>query len=277
MFEHIIKELTQFGIDDADARSYFVLLQGGPAAVGSLSQKLGLDRGKIYRSVKRLQSLGMITTTFSNPTVCTARHPSDALENLIQIKENELSTMQSLARKLTKQLHSVENKNNDESTPSLSIVQGRSNVYAKIAKLIDNAENLVFLVSTMDDLKRMHYTTISEKIKNAKKRGVSVILMSSFIESELPLLERLEPYAIGNVKLPSEGRMVVEKNTELIMSGSSEKIKSTNPNSDSVLHTNTSEMVKNIFSLCDLLWKKSSKHGELLTTQDYLEQPHQDL
>ncbi|NDB87948.1 MAG: hypothetical protein EB164_03305 [Thaumarchaeota archaeon] len=51
--------------------------------------------------------------------------------------------------------------------------------------------------------------------------------------------------------------MIVEKSNQLIMSGSTKNSKDLNDETDSVLHTNSSDMVENIFSLCTHLWKIS--------------------
>jgi hypothetical protein len=57
-------------------------------------------------------------------------------------------------------------------------------------------------------------------------------------------------------KLPSKGRMVVQKDQQMIMSDSSIANQlSTNSESDFSLCTNSSEMVNNINSLCSLLWE----------------------
>jgi hypothetical protein len=51
--------------------------------------------------------------------------------------------------------------------------------------------------------------------------------------------------------------MIVEENKQLIMSGALNASMDLNDESDSVMHTNSAEMVSNMFSLCSLLWAKS--------------------
>ncbi len=50
---------------------------------------------------------------------------------------------------------------------------------------------------------------------------------------------------------------MVEKNNELIMSGGITESMNLKEENDSVLCTNSEEMVSNMFSFCSLFWKKS--------------------
>ena len=68
--EQLINSLTHFGLDKADAIVYLGLLQMGSVTVGTMSSKLDIDRGKAYRSLNKLRNLGLVSTTFSNPTIC---------------------------------------------------------------------------------------------------------------------------------------------------------------------------------------------------------------
>jgi hypothetical protein len=51
--------------------------------------------------------------------------------------------------------------------------------------------------------------------------------------------------------------MIVEDGKQLVMSGSIKESMNLNDENDSILYTNSSEMINNMFSLCSHLWKKS--------------------
>ena len=67
--EELLTELSYFGLDKTDATMYLGLLRIGSLTVGKMSTKLDIDRGKAYRSLNKLRDMGLITTTFSNPTI----------------------------------------------------------------------------------------------------------------------------------------------------------------------------------------------------------------
>ncbi len=76
-------------------------------------------------------------------------------------------------------------------------------------------------------------------------------------ENILQLVDRLNANETRIGKLPSKSRMIVEEGNQLIMSGSIKESMNLNDDSDSILYTNSSEMINNMFTLCTHLWKKS--------------------
>ena len=113
----------------------------------------------------------------------------------------------------------------------------------------------------------MYNTSIPEKIKICQQNGSKVLLLTETkSENLLPLIERLGADETRIGKLPSKSRMIVEEQHQLIMSGSIKESMNLNDENDSILYTNSSEMINNMFSLCNHLWKKS-KPIELVKSQ----------
>jgi hypothetical protein len=111
---------------------------------------------------------------------------------------------------------------------------------------------------------RMYHTSIPERIQLLKEEGVQVRILTDVSgEKELSFVHRLNPSEIKVGKLPSKSRMIVEENKQLIMSGALNGSMDLNDETDSVMHTNSLEMVSNMFSLCTLLWNKS-KSAEIV-------------
>ena len=254
----VMSSLSHFDLDETDSQIYLNLLKTGEITVGNLAAKLELDRGKAYRSLNKLRNLGMITTTFTNPITCFAVLPSEALPSLLQKKEHELIAMKRLADQIVAEEKNLIHKVPVTDTTSFSIIQGRSNVYTRISKLLQEASDTVYLITTIEDITMMYHTTIPEKIKDCIDRGVEVRLVTETDDAEfISLVHRIGVKEAKIGKLPSKGRMIVEKSNQLIMSGSTKNSKDLNDETDSVLHTNSSDMVENIFSLCAHLWKIS--------------------
>lgn len=264
--EEIIKHLGLFGLEEIDSRVYMGLLQTGPVSVGNLSVKLDIDRGKTYRALNRLRNMGVVNTTFSNPTLCSAIPPIDALNVILDRKQDEMITMKNLSQKIVEDIDIIVKQTDMQEISSFVIIQGRSNIYSRISKLLQKATGVVYLVGPSEDFMRMYHTAIPEKIQTLKENGTEVrILTEISSEKELVLINRLEPTEIRLGKLPSKSRMVVEENKQLIMSGALNTSMDLTDENDSVMHTNSAEMVSNMFSLCTLLWSKS-KPTEILVT-----------
>lgn len=260
MHSELINSLSEYGIEKIDALTYVTLLKNGETKISELARVMNLDRGKLYRSVKKLQTLGMINSTFSNPIVCSAKSPAEALENILYLKESEYNTLKNQSTQLIKDLNNIKHTVSNITNSNLLIIQGRTNIYAKIEKLLANAKNTVYIVTTETDLHRMYFTSIPDKIQQLCTKNIDVYVITEHnSNTDLLYIKRLNSKNMGFANIPSKGRIIVEKNSSLIMSGTGEKNNTLNTNLDSVLFTDSEEMVKNIFSLCDLIWNKSKK------------------
>lgn len=256
--DELITMLKHFELDDIDSQIYLGLLQVGPLSVGNISAKLDIERGKAYRALEKLRSLGLITTTMTNPIICKPVEPREGLTNIIQRKENEFITMQKLATKLSDDLKDVTRKQAPVEAASVSVVQGRHNIYSRIGKLLSDSESIIYLVTTAKDLIRMYHTSIPEKIKICKANGGTIRIVTDVEDQEIiSIITKLGASEIRIGKLPSKSRMIVEESKHLIMSGGINETMDMNDDGDSVLDSNSIEMVENMYSLCEHLWKKS--------------------
>lgn len=264
--DEIIKNLAFFGLEEIDSQVYMGLLQTGPVSVGTLSAKLDVDRGKTYRALNRLRNMGIVSTTFSNPTLCSAISPSEALNVILDRKQDEMITMKNLSQKIVEEIDVIVRETDIQELSSFVIIQGRSNIYSRIGKLMQKTTGVLYLVAPPEDLMRMYHTAIPERIELIKENGGEVRILTEVAnEKELLFINRLNPTEIRLGKLPSKSRMVVEENKQLIMSGALNTSMDLNDESDSVMHTNSAEMVSNMFSLCTLLWNKSKTTTILAT------------
>ena len=104
----------------------------------------------------------------------------------------------------------------------------------------------------------MYHSTIPEKISICEKNGGQVRLLVDMNEPKLaPFVKRFNATETRVGKLPSKGRMVVQKDKKMIMSDSATSFQHSGSDSDFSLCTNSMEMVENIFTLCSYLWDSS--------------------
>jgi len=244
-------------LEELEAKVYLNLLRIGPITASALAKELDIDRARMYRTVDKLVSRNIISTTLSSPKLCIAAEPQEALKMALRKKEDEVN-------KIKKDGEAIIEKINDEITtkmgtnvPTFRVVQGRGNIYADIAQLIENSSDIVYISTTLEDISRMYHSAIPEKITVCEKRGGRVRLLVALDDPKLiPFVKRFNATETKICKLPSKGRMVVQKDKQMIMSDSANASQmSANSESDFSLCTNSSEMVSNIHSLCSLLWE----------------------
>lgn len=150
---------------------------------------------------------------------------------------------------------SFDYKLSDDPNSSYSMIQGRANSYSKISQLLDNATKPVFMVTTIEDVLRMYYTPIPEKISQCKERGVPVKLLTDSKSNHfLSLTRRLHATETRTGPLPSSGRIIVEKSAQLAISGELSQSLDLDDSTDSLLYTNSAGMIKTMYDLCKRMW-----------------------
>ncbi len=254
----IIEKLKHFGFDETDSKIYVGLNQFNEITVGNLAAKLKIDRTKTYRSLRKLKNLGVVTTTFSNPVVCKAVSPKKALTYMIENKEDEVIMLHKIAKDLVNELDCIKVTEKPTNQFLFSIVQGRTNIYGKIIKTINEAKSDVYIITTMEDVVRMYHTAIPEKIKERIKKGGKVFLITETkSDKDGYFVDRFKTTETRIERLPAKGRIVLEKDHQVIMSGYISQSMSLNDEMDSVMITDSSEINTYVYNLCLYLWDKS--------------------
>ena len=253
-------------LDELEVKIYLNLLRTGPITASALAKELDVDRARTYRTVDKLVSRNILSTTLSIPKLCIPVEPKEALKLALRKKEDEVKKIkksgQGIIKKITSEITIVDGV----TVPTFRVVQGRANIYSDIAQIIENSSGIIYIVTTLEDISKMYHSTIPEKITVCEKKGGSVRLLVEIDDHQLvEFVKRFSATETRICKLPSKGRMIVQKDKQMIMSDSTAVSQlSSNSELDFSLCTNSVEMTNNLNRLCELLWES----GEPLETID---------
>lgn len=254
------------GLEEMEAHIYLNLLRVGPISASALAKEIDVERTKTYRTIEKLLNQNIVSTTFSKPKLCVATKPEEVLKMILQRKEDDLKLLKDTKVDVVKKIKEMVPANPKNSMPTFHIVQGRSNIYSNIGKLIENATDNVFIVTTLKDISQMYHTSIPEKIKICEKNGGQVLLLTEINDEKLiPFVKRFGATEVRVGIVRSKGRMIVQKNNQMIMSDNTTKEnEDIGMESDYAFSTNSIEMVNNIDTLCNFLWKNSKPISAVL-------------
>ncbi|MBA4453181.1 MAG: TrmB family transcriptional regulator [Candidatus Nitrosomaritimum aestuariumsis] len=255
--EKLALELKEtLDLDELESKIYLSLLRTGPITASALAKDLNIDRARMYRTVDKLVDRNIISTTLSSPKLCIAVEPEKALKIALEKKEEEIKKIKKSGEAIVDKINNEITTNQGTNIPTLRIVQGRSNIYTDIAQMIENCTDTVYLATTLEDISKMYHSIIPEKIKICEKNGGKVLLLVEVNDMEMiSFVKRFNATETRVCKLPSQGRIAVQKDQQMIMSDSSQA--SSNSDTDFSLSTNAKDMINNIENLCRLLWKSS--------------------
>jgi len=256
--EKLVIELQEIlDFDELESRIYLTLLRTGPITASSLAKDLIVDRARMYRCIDKLVDRNIISTTLSSPKLCIAIEPENALKLVLERKESEIIRIKKSGDAIIEKITGIRYCPNQGTTiPTLGIIQGRTNIYSDIAQMIENCTDTLYIATTLEDISKMYHSIIPEKIKICEKIGGKVMLLVEIDDIEMiSFVERFNATETRVCQLPSKGRIVVQKDKQLIMSDCGQT--DSNFETDFSISTNSKAMISHIDNLCRLLWKSS--------------------
>jgi sugar-specific transcriptional regulator TrmB len=258
-------------LEELEVKIYLNLLRTGPITASALAKELDVDRARMYRTVDKLVSRNILSTTLSIPKLCIPVDPKEAVKVALRKKEDEVKKIKKSGHGIIEKITSEITITNGTTVPTFRVVQGRANIYTDIAQWIENSTGTIYIVTTLEDISKMYHSTIPEKIKSCEKKGGAVKLLVEIDDPQLvQFVKRFNATETRVCKLPSKGRMVVQKDKQMIMSDTAAVNQlSANSELDFSLCTNSTEMIDNLNRLCELLWK-SGETLEAIDVKKYL-------
>lgn len=261
-YEDLSGEISSIlGLDDLETKIYLNLLRTGPITASALSKEINADRAKTYRTIDKLSSNGVVSISFSSPKLCIAADPDEILSLTLKKKEEEIFKIKKDGKKIMEKIKEISNNDTKSNVPIFRIIQGLENIASQVERMLETTTDIVYFVTTLEDISRLYHSEIPERIKLVEKAGGTVRLIIDEVSPKmLPFVKRFRASEVRLGKLPSKGRIIVSKNCpiagKLLMSDSA--VKGTlheNVDSECALFTNSEEMTNSIFTLCTFIWK----------------------
>ena len=193
MSDNFSEELTEYlkmlGIDQEVALIYLTLLRKGAGTAGNLSKTFPLDRAKIYRYLKTLQSLNLVEVVGGTPLRFQAVDFELAVETIIRSREDHITQIKNqkedIMAKYSEQLRPRE-ENSDVSL-HMRFLEGIDSVITGINSMIEKADISINLFLDRRNLMRIysHHSIIYLSRKLNEGINVKVLIPESESISEL--------------------------------------------------------------------------------------------
>lgn len=189
--DQIIDNLQELGFTLNDARVFLALLQKGESTPAELAEYCGVDRARVYDSLKRLTAQHYIEqeSTKSRPKYW-AVNPMTVFENVQKKLSEKIKISQSLLPYLLERFRTPEISHNKYWN-----VEGKIKIKSVIKSIIENAKTKLTLIITSDFLTEEEtpwiLNALVQKILTfkGKKSNIQIILPISTLE----MPERIVP------------------------------------------------------------------------------------
>ncbi|TFH07517.1 MAG: hypothetical protein E4H14_08305 [Candidatus Thorarchaeota archaeon] len=188
--------LSEFGLTHYESKVYLSVLQLGPCTAANITKVTGIRREEVYRTLPKLERTGLIERLLGRPSKVRALPIEDALSILIHRKEEEadLEIRNLIAKKvqlLEMFLQVTQETMEDNGKSSFTLISEKDALEKRISSLIKKATQSIKFVDNYENTFRF-FITFSEELINARKRGVTVTIIT-----EIPHYSQLIPETLN--------------------------------------------------------------------------------
>ena len=110
--KRIIKVLASLSLSQTDAQVYIYLATNGPNKARAIVDYLNVNRGQVYKSLKRLQNKGVAIASDERPIEFSAVPFEDVLDILMKIKKEQAKVLQAIKKELLLDFRTERKKSN---------------------------------------------------------------------------------------------------------------------------------------------------------------------
>ena len=169
----IIEGLQTLGFTLNDSKVYFTLLTLGKSNPASISEASGVDRARVYDSLKRLTKNKIVD---EEPVKRAPAYKAIPPKIIFSTLRNEYSQKISLTKNLEIKLEEFKAPIKE---PSVWSINGEQNISKAMDKLIDEAEEKISIILTPDissENNRFHYLVNNLLSKKQKNKDIEIEL-----------------------------------------------------------------------------------------------------
>lgn len=264
MSEKIVLEtLKQLGLTERDSEVFIFLGKRGPTIARDMQRILPMNKAQLYRSLKNLQSRGMVENTLEYPARFSAISFDQVLDLFIKTKKAETRRMEENKPALLSHWNSLAIERTPTFSDKFMVIEGENYIYSKIGHMIQDAKKQVLLTASSHSIVRAARANL---VSSIFKLEVPFQVITNITSDNLSVIEKLiedlegfaKNYDSRHLGLDDKifPRFVIRDEDELIFLISSQK-DSVKRDGDTGLWTNNKALVFAFNTFFDQLWKDS--------------------
>jgi sugar-specific transcriptional regulator TrmB len=208
--ERVIDTLMSFGLTRIDSQIYILLAKKGPQKAIEFGKALKTSKPQLYRSLKNLESRGVVSSSLEHPAKFSALPFEKALDLLAKAK---------MKKALEEAQHIQENKQDildnwqkismggpPDISEKFTVIEGRDNIYAKIQQMIAESKSHISTITTVPNLIRANqFGVFDTGFKHRMKSKIRFRLLTYISEQYVPAMKEFLK-EISSTELHFEGR-----------------------------------------------------------------------
>ena len=181
----IISYLQDFGLNEKEAKTYYILSRIGAASASEISNASQLNRLQTYRSVKGLLDRGLLEISLERPRRYTPLNIDHAISLLQQEAENKILLLENKKPLLLQKWSEIPDFPISKAAYTFRIIQGSKNVLKFAIMLYESAERDLSIILKGNDLLRLTIEGVDDTLQLIANKNVIVRTISKFEATNL--------------------------------------------------------------------------------------------
>jgi len=148
-----ITVLMQLGLTQNQAKIYLTLHQKGVSTVNQIAKSSSIGREEIYRSIPKLQQIGLIESIIEKPSRFKATPLKTAIRTLLQTRKEEYLKIEEKANELlSSALQQNQQPTEQEQNQNLVLFSGKERLMKLSTDLLKNTKSSLEVICTFPKL-----------------------------------------------------------------------------------------------------------------------------
>jgi len=192
--EQVLKTLTGLGLSKLDSQTYIYLAKKGPLKGAELTKGLKMQKQLLYRSLKNLQSKGLVNVTLEYPARFMTLPFDKVIDVFVSAKMTEAQAIQHRKEDILAIWQTISVDEKIDASPKFSVLEGRKYIYSRIREIIKQSKTEVATISTVAGLVRADSSGLFD---NELEHSTNLIRKLRFLtelsKENMPIIKKLLP------------------------------------------------------------------------------------
>lgn len=199
----------ELGLTRLESKVYISLVELGTSKVERISQISHISRPDVYRTVRKLQEIGLLECKINRPLMFEAIPPKIAVNGLLTNKKESINSLENRTKILVSNLEKKQKKSYGDNNEFV-LVPSKEALISKLRQEIDKSKKCIEILTTCKRLQFACYC-FPEALRRAWQRNVKCRLII-----EKPSEEQIEIFRKCYPKPWTEIRFLSEKPSTVI-------------------------------------------------------------
>jgi sugar-specific transcriptional regulator TrmB len=263
----VLKTLVGLGLTRLDSQIYIFLAKKGPQRGNEISKGLKVQKQQLYRSLKSLQSKGIVDASLEHPARFSAVTFDKVVDIFVKAKMAEANQIQENKEEILASWKAMAVGETSDTSAKFTVIEGRGPIYSRILQMIKETEKTFSIISTVPDMVRAdQFGLFTAGYTHPSKNEIKFRFLTEVSEKNAPILKNLVA-GLSKAKLNFEGRtpdLGLSLFNQMIIRDNEEAIFFITPRSEPALKeeevclwTNCKSLVQAFLGVFEDLWRNS--------------------